>query len=98
MNGAGVVIVGGGPAAPSLPSFWSDQYGIRIQCLGRAEGADLVSVEGDPASTDFAATFSRRGVPLAALLVGRPRALSETRRMLLAAREPGLVRELSAAS
>ncbi len=84
------------PAA--LPSFWSDQYGIRIQYLGHADGADRVTVEGDRDARDFTAIFSRDGVPVAALLVGRPRALAETRRMLTAARaQTAPVRELSAA-
>jgi 3-phenylpropionate/trans-cinnamate dioxygenase ferredoxin reductase component len=86
-------------AAPAtLPSFWSDQYGIRIQYLGHADGADQVSVEGDRDSRNFTATFSRAGVPVAALLVGRPHALAKTRRMLTAARaQTAPVRELSAA-
>jgi len=69
-------------AAPALPSFWSDQHGVRIQYLGHAHGADRVEIDGDPAGRDFTATFTASGRPVAALLVGRPHALPAVRRRL----------------
>jgi NADPH-dependent 2,4-dienoyl-CoA reductase/sulfur reductase-like enzyme len=72
------------PAPFALPSFWSDQYGTRVQMVGRPAGADAVELHGDPESRDFAARFSRWGVPVAELLVGRPRALPEARRRVQA--------------
>lgn len=63
------------PGTPPLPSFWSDQYGLRIQYVGHAHHADAVLVEGDPDERDFEAVFTRSGVPVAALAVGRPRAI-----------------------
>jgi 3-phenylpropionate/trans-cinnamate dioxygenase ferredoxin reductase component len=68
------------PAPPA--SFWSDQYGVRIQYLGNARLADDVEIDGDPAQRDFTALFTRAGEPVAALLAGRPRALPETRRLI----------------
>jgi 3-phenylpropionate/trans-cinnamate dioxygenase ferredoxin reductase subunit len=65
------------PAPPS--SFWSDQYGLRIQYLGSSEGADAVALDGDPAQRSFTATFTRQGQPVAALLVNRPRELPAIR-------------------
>jgi NADPH-dependent 2,4-dienoyl-CoA reductase/sulfur reductase-like enzyme len=65
-----------------LSSFWSDQFGIRIQFLGRADAADRVELDGEPAASDFSAIFIRSGRPIAALLVGRPHALPELRRRL----------------
>lgn len=65
-----------------LSSFWSDQHGIRIQFLGRADAADRIELDGDPAAYDFTATFTHDGRPVAALLVGRPHALPELRRRL----------------
>ncbi|MFN8205042.1 MAG: FAD-dependent oxidoreductase [Solirubrobacteraceae bacterium] len=74
-------------AAPApLPSFWSDQHGVRIQYLGHAHGADGVQLDGDPAARDFTATFTAAGRPVAALLVGRPHALPALRRRLEAHR------------
>lgn len=63
------------PGTPPLPSFWSDQYGLRIQYVGHAHHADAVLVEGDPGERDFEAIFTRSGIPVAGLAVGRPRAI-----------------------
>ena len=69
------------PAAPPLPeSFWSDQYGLRIQLVGEAAGADAVELDGS--GRDFTALLRRRGALIGALLVGRPRELPHWRRML----------------
>ena len=62
-----------------LPSFWSDQYGVRIQCAGDARGHDDVVLDGDLEARDFTALFLRGGVVRAGLLVGRPRALPSLR-------------------
>jgi NADPH-dependent 2,4-dienoyl-CoA reductase/sulfur reductase-like enzyme len=69
-----------GPAAP--PYFWSDQYGVRIQCVGSPRGADAVLVEGDQRARDFTAVFHRGRTPVAALLVGRPEAMTAMRRLI----------------
>ncbi len=66
-----------GPVPPS--TFWTDQYGVRVHYVGRASGADRIELEGDPDSRSFTATFTRAGRPVAALLVGRPRALPAAR-------------------
>jgi NADPH-dependent 2,4-dienoyl-CoA reductase/sulfur reductase-like enzyme len=69
--------------APALPpSFWSDQYGVRIQLVGHPRGADRVEYDGDPAARDFTAWLRRGDAPAAALLVGRPRALAAARRSI----------------
>jgi NADPH-dependent 2,4-dienoyl-CoA reductase/sulfur reductase-like enzyme len=80
-------ILGLAPVASPLPSFWSDQYGVRIQYVGRCEEADRIAVDGDPDGRDFEALFTRGGVPVAVLLVGRPRALAEARRRVAAGLE-----------
>ena len=72
------------PALAPLPSFWSDQYGVRVQYVGRAADADRVAIDGDPDARDFEALFTRAGVPVAALLVGRPRSLADARRRVQA--------------
>jgi NADPH-dependent 2,4-dienoyl-CoA reductase/sulfur reductase-like enzyme len=75
------------PARAQLPSFWSDQHGVRIQYVGRAGEADRVAIDGDPGARDFEALFTRAGVPVAALLVGRPRSLADARRRVQAGLE-----------
>ena len=72
-------IAGRPPAAAALSSFWSDQYGVRIQYIGHADLADSVTVEGDRAARDFVAVYTRGGEAIAALIVGRPKALPELR-------------------
>lgn len=73
-----------GRPAPAQPqaSFWSDQYGTRIQFAGHARGHDELVIDGDLASRDFSALFLRGGVVRAGLLVGRPRALPALRDQL----------------
>ena len=68
-------MLGDYPGTPPLPSFWSDQYERRIQCVGHAHQADAFVLDGDPAERDFEAVFTRGGVPVAGLTVGRPRSI-----------------------
>jgi NADPH-dependent 2,4-dienoyl-CoA reductase/sulfur reductase-like enzyme len=69
-----------GPRVPA--SFWSDQYGTRIQYVGHAAAGDAVSVDGDPDARNFTATFSRDGRAVAVLLVNRPRSLPAARALI----------------
>jgi len=75
-------ILGEEPGAPPLPSFWSDQYGVRIQSVGHPQHGEQVLVEGDPAGRDFEAVFVRDGRPVAGLTVGRPRAIPALRKQI----------------
>ena len=67
------------PGPVPVSSFWTDQYGIRIQYLGHAAGADAIELDGEPDSRSFTVTFIRAGRPVAALLVDRPRSLPAAR-------------------
>jgi NADPH-dependent 2,4-dienoyl-CoA reductase/sulfur reductase-like enzyme len=67
---------------PALSSFWTDQYGLRIQYLGHARLADTFDIEGDPDARSFTVTFSRGGRPVAGLLVDRPRELPALRKAI----------------
>jgi hypothetical protein len=75
-------MLGIAPGPAGLTSFWTDQYGIRIQYLGRARPGDRVAIEGEPATRSFAAVFTRAGRPVAALLVDRPRSLPAFRTLI----------------
>jgi 3-phenylpropionate/trans-cinnamate dioxygenase ferredoxin reductase subunit len=79
---AALAMLGELAPAPALPSFWSDQYGLRIQYVGDATGADSIRVDGDPEHRDFSALYSRDGRPVAALTVGRSRELVALRSLL----------------
>jgi len=75
-------ILGDLTPAATPPSFWSDQYGVRIQYAGAAAGADAVELTGEPADRDFTVLYRRDGEPVAALAVGRPREFAALRRLL----------------
>ena len=75
-------MLGLNPSQMPLASFWSDQYGVRIQYLGEARQSEAVELDGSLERRDFSVTFTQRGRPVAALLVGRPRALPEMRRLI----------------
>jgi NADPH-dependent 2,4-dienoyl-CoA reductase/sulfur reductase-like enzyme len=89
-------MLGGYPGTPPLPSFWSDQYGLRIRYVGHAHHADAVTFDGDPTSRDFEAVFSRAGVPIAGLAVGRPRAIPALRKRIDAGHFPAQDKEIAA--
>ena len=80
-------ILGADPIALPPSSFWSDQFGVRVQYVGHAAEADRVVIEGDRDARDFTAEYTRGGATVAALLVGRPRGLAEARRRVNAGLE-----------
>jgi NADPH-dependent 2,4-dienoyl-CoA reductase/sulfur reductase-like enzyme len=79
---AAKAMLGEEPDRGPLPSFWSDQYGMRIQYAGHAGLADDSHTEGDPAERDFAVIYTRDEQPVAALAVGRPRAFARLRKQI----------------
>ena len=93
---AAKAMLGEYPGTPPLPSFWSDQYGLRIRYVGHAHHADAVAFDGDPAGRDFEAVFSRGGVPVAGLTVGRPRAIPALRKRIDAGHFPTQGKERAA--
>jgi NADPH-dependent 2,4-dienoyl-CoA reductase/sulfur reductase-like enzyme len=66
----------------TMSSFWTDQYGIRIQYLGHARLADHVEIDGSLDQRSFTATYVRDGRPVAGLIVNRPRALPALRTLI----------------
>ena len=79
---AGRLMLGLDPGPAPLTSFWTDQYGLRIQYIGRSRGADRIEIDGDLGGRNFTATFSRAGRAVAALLVDRPRCLPAARQSI----------------
>ncbi|MFV0137191.1 NAD(P)/FAD-dependent oxidoreductase [Streptomyces sp. HMX87] len=75
--------------ARSVPYFWSDQYGVRIQFAGRHRKGDTVRVvegriadDGAPAEDGFLAHYTRDGRTTAVLAVNHPRRFMRARREL----------------
>jgi NADPH-dependent 2,4-dienoyl-CoA reductase/sulfur reductase-like enzyme len=75
-------ILGEYPGTPPLPSFWSDQYGMRIQCVGHVARADGLLLDGNPDERSFEAVFTLAGMPVGGLAVDRPRAIPAIRRLV----------------
>ncbi|MEV6997012.1 FAD-dependent oxidoreductase [Streptomyces sp. NPDC093982] len=74
------------PAVPRPPYFWSDQYGVKIQFVGHAAGADSVTVEaGATDDRDVLAVYRRAGDPVAVLGMNQPRLFTRWRKQLAAA-------------
>ncbi|CAL9364938.1 NAD(P)/FAD-dependent oxidoreductase [Streptomyces sp. enrichment culture] len=66
---------------PRPPYFWSDQYGVRIQFVGHAAGADSVTVEeGATDDRSFLAVYRRAGAPVAVLGMDQPRLFTRWRK------------------
>ena len=74
-------IAGREPEPAPAPYFWSDQFGLRLQCVGFTEGWDRAVLEGDEDSLTVR-YLSADGRPLAALLVNRPHEVAHLRRDL----------------
>ncbi|MFI2200367.1 NAD(P)/FAD-dependent oxidoreductase [Streptomyces sp. NPDC020192] len=74
------------PGVPRPPYFWSDQYGVRIQFVGHAAGADDVTIEeGSADARSFLAVYRRAGRPVAALGMNQPRLFTRWRKQLTSA-------------
>lgn len=68
----------------AVPFFWSEQYGVRIQFVGRAAGDDDVRiVRGSIESRSFLALYGKHGVLRGALGMAMPKPLMQSRTFLL---------------
>jgi 3-phenylpropionate/trans-cinnamate dioxygenase ferredoxin reductase component len=76
------VMLGQDPGVQPVTSFWTDQYGLRIQYVGQGRLADSIEIDGNPESRNFTAIFYRAERAVAALLVDRPRALPAARELI----------------
>ena len=61
-----------------VPYFWSDQYDVKIQCLGEPEADDLVHLVSDD-GRKFLAYYERDGVVAGVVGGGMPGAVMKTR-------------------
>lgn len=71
-------------AYSAVPFFWSEQYGTRIQFIGRAAGDDEVHVvKGSVDDRAFLALYGSRGRLRGALGMAMPKPLMQCRKLLL---------------
>ncbi len=66
-----------------VPYFWSDQYDIKIQCLGEPEADDIVHLVNDD-GRKFLAYYERDGVVAGVVGGGMPGAVMKTRTKIAA--------------
>jgi 3-phenylpropionate/trans-cinnamate dioxygenase ferredoxin reductase component len=71
------------PATVSVPYFWSDQYDVKIQCLGEPEADDVVHVVEDD-GRKFLAFYERDGVVAGVVGGGMPGKVMKVRSKIAA--------------
>ncbi|MGX7677576.1 NAD(P)/FAD-dependent oxidoreductase [Jatrophihabitans sp. DSM 45814] len=77
---------GSGPRFAPVPSFWSDQFGVRLQGVGLPGLADEVTVvDGDASGDRFLAEYRRDGDLIGAICAGSVKDLLPYRKKLVAA-------------
>lgn len=70
-------------AADAVPYFWSDQYGLKLQLVGRPDQADSVQVLHDPGTIKgTVAGYFADGTLVAALTFHSPRLLNRCRALI----------------
>ncbi|MEB3982904.1 FAD-dependent oxidoreductase [Mycobacterium sp. 663a-19] len=69
------------PSAVVVPYFWSDQYDIKIQCLGEPEATDIVHLVEDD-GRKFLAYYERAGVMVGVVGGGMPGKVMKVRRKI----------------
>ncbi|GAB1818314.1 NAD(P)/FAD-dependent oxidoreductase [Herbidospora sp. RD11066] len=104
---AAATLAGAPSPAADVPWFWSDQYDLKLQIAGVADGHDQVVVRGDPDGESFSALYYRDGELQAVNAVNRAADYLVVRRALtgriplpadLAARADVPLKELLAVS
>lgn len=71
------------PALTVVPYFWSDQYDVKIQCLGEPEADDTVHIVDDD-GRKFLAYYSRDGVLVGVVGGGMPGKVMKARSKIVA--------------
>jgi 3-phenylpropionate/trans-cinnamate dioxygenase ferredoxin reductase component len=81
---AAATLLGGNDPFEPVPYFWSDQYGAKIQCIGRTTGYDEVRVvAGSTDDLKFLALYRKGDALVAALGVSMVRQVMGFRQLLL---------------
>ena len=65
-----------------VPYFWSEQFGRHVQYAGLHEPGDELLWRGDPHGSSWSVCWLRAGRLIALLAVGRPRDLTQGRKLI----------------
>jgi 3-phenylpropionate/trans-cinnamate dioxygenase ferredoxin reductase subunit len=79
---AAAAIVGKARPFVAAPWFWSDQYDVKLQMVGRSSGHERVILRGDPATNNFAAFYFQGETLIAIDTINRPQDHMLGRRLL----------------
>lgn len=75
-------IVGKPKPNHSVPWFWSDQYGLKLQMAGLAAGHDRMVLRGALGTQSFMAFYLKGGAVIAAEAVNRPAEFLQAKRLV----------------
>jgi 3-phenylpropionate/trans-cinnamate dioxygenase ferredoxin reductase component len=81
---AGANMAGGDVTYDAVPWFWSDQYDVKLQTAGVAEGADAAVIRGDAALARFSVWSLKSGRVLAVDAVNDPAAFLAAKKIIAA--------------
>ena len=65
-----------------VPTFWSEQYDLRLQIVGLSQGYDDIVVRGDPGERAFALFYLKEGVLIAVDAINKPMEFMHCRRLV----------------
>jgi 3-phenylpropionate/trans-cinnamate dioxygenase ferredoxin reductase subunit len=65
-----------------VPTFWSEQYDVRLNIVGLSQGHDQTVLRGDPETGEFSVFYLRRGVLLAVDAVNSPAVFVKSRKLV----------------
>jgi len=66
----------------TMPYFWSDQYGIRIQSAGLTSIGEAIPLVGSAGTGPFVGLYLRNGLAIGAIAANAPRQFARIRRIL----------------
>ena len=67
----------------AVPWFWSNQYDLRLQTVGIANGYDATVLRGDPAERKFSLIYLKEGVVIALDCVNNTRDYAQGRKLVM---------------
>jgi 3-phenylpropionate/trans-cinnamate dioxygenase ferredoxin reductase component len=79
---AAATLMGAPARTPEVPWFWSDQYDLKLQIAGIADGYDRYELDGDPSLERFSVRYFRGGRLLAVNAVNSVRDYLKARKEL----------------
>ncbi|MGJ8536859.1 MAG: NAD(P)/FAD-dependent oxidoreductase [Parasphingopyxis sp.] len=82
-------IIGNALPYAQVPTFWSQQYDLRIQSAGLSMSADEIIVRGATGSTPFSAIYTREGKVIGIDAINAPRDFMAARKLIQRGASPG---------